>query len=108
VLKFRDGSIYDNHFAAQTGQKIVIVPVKDVDWIEASGDYVTLHVGGKSHLLRQTMRWMESKLDPKRFLRIHRSAIVHATKIRGAYKSGKSRIYGSTRQWHRDKSQPQL
>src|SRR6476646_2040167 len=32
-----DGSIYDNHFAAQTGQKIVIVPVKDVDWIEASG-----------------------------------------------------------------------
>ncbi|HZI56995.1 MAG TPA: LytTR family DNA-binding domain-containing protein [Verrucomicrobiae bacterium] len=75
-------SIYDNHFAAQTGQRIVIVPVKDVDWIEANGDYVTLHAGGKSHLLRQTMRWMEDKLDPKRFLRIHRSAIVHASKIR--------------------------
>jgi len=78
----RDASDYEDHFAAQTGQRIVIVPVKDVDWIEANGDYVTLHAGGKSHLLRQTMRWMEGKLDPKRFLRIHRSAIVQATKIR--------------------------
>ena len=78
----KDGSAYTDHFAAQTGQRIVIVPVKDVDWIEANGDYVTLHAGGKSHLLRQTMGWMEGNLDPKRFLRIHRSAIVHATKIR--------------------------
>ena len=76
------GNVYEEHFAAQTGQRIVIVPVKDIDWIEANGDYVTLHAGGKSHLLRQTMVWMESKLDPKRFLRIHRSAMVHATKIR--------------------------
>jgi two-component system LytT family response regulator len=77
----KDGNIYEEHFATQTGQRIVIVRVKDVDWIEANGDYVTLHAGGKSHLLRQTMGWMEGKLDPKRFLRIHRSAIVQATKI---------------------------
>jgi two-component system, LytTR family, response regulator len=75
-------SIYEEHFAAQIGQRIVIVRVEDVDWIEANGDYVTLHAGGKSHLLRQTMSWMEGKLDPKRFLRIHRSAIVQAMKIR--------------------------
>jgi two-component system, LytTR family, response regulator len=78
----KGGGIYEEHFAAQTGQRIVIVPVKDLDWIEANGDYVTLHAGGKSHLLRQTMGWMENKLDPKLFLRIHRSAIVHASKIR--------------------------
>jgi two-component system LytT family response regulator len=78
----KDSSAYEDHFAAQTGQRIVIVPVKDVDWIEANGDYVTLHAGGKSHLLRQTMGSIEGKLDPKRFLRIHRSAIVHAMKIR--------------------------
>ena len=77
-----DVGIYEEHFATQIGRRIVIVRVEDVDWIEANGDYVTLHAGGKSHLLRQTMGWMEGKLDPKRFLRIHRSAIVHATKIR--------------------------
>ena len=78
----KDVDIYEEHFATQIGRRIVIVRVEDVDWIEANGDYVTLHAGGKSHLLRQTMGWMEGKLDPKRFLRIHRSAIVHATKIR--------------------------
>jgi two-component system, LytTR family, response regulator len=86
----KDGGIYEEHFAAQIGHRIVIVRVEDVDWIEANGDYVTLHAGGKFHLLRQTMGWMENKLDPKRFLRIHRSAIVQAMKIRELVSLGNS------------------
>ena len=49
----------------------------DIEWIEAAGDYVSLHAAGKSHLIRETMTSMEGKLDPRRFVRIHRSTIVN-------------------------------
>lgn len=73
---------YETRFSVRTGQRIVVVLVGDIDWIEACGDYVTLHVGNRSHLLRQTMNRMESQLDPARFLRIHRSTIVQTSRIR--------------------------
>lgn len=76
------GARYETRFAARTGQRIVIVLVKEIDWIEASGDYVTLHVGKQTHLLRQTMNKTELQLDPAKFLRIHRSAIVQTARIR--------------------------
>ncbi len=53
-----------------------------VDWIEASGDYATLHVGEETHLLRTTMTELERALDPGEFLRIHRSTIVRRDGIR--------------------------
>lgn len=62
--------------------RIFAVQVPNLDWIEASGNYVSLHVGGKTHLLRETMRSMEQKLDPAKFIRIHRSAIVQISRIR--------------------------
>ena len=73
---------YPAHFAVRTGNKINIVRVDDIDGIEASGDYVTLHAGGKSHLLRRTMNEIETQVDPERFLRIHRSLMVRTSGIR--------------------------
>lgn len=59
---------YPAHFAVRTGNKINIVRVDDIDRIEASGDYVTLHAGGKCHLLRRTMNEIETRSIPNGFL----------------------------------------
>jgi len=48
----------------------------EIDWIEAEGNYVSVHSAKKSHMLRETISSLESQLDPKKFVRIHRSAIV--------------------------------
>jgi two-component system, LytTR family, response regulator len=70
-----------SRFMVQTGSRIQIVLAQDVEWIAAMGDYVELHAGGRAYLLRQTMTSMERRLDPSRFLRIHRSRIVQAGSI---------------------------
>ncbi len=54
----------------------------EIDWIESSGNYVSLHVGHESHLLRETMNGLEERLDPARFVRIHRTAIVRIEQIK--------------------------
>jgi two-component system LytT family response regulator len=59
-----------------------LVRVEDVDWFEAEGNYVRLHVGKGSHLIRSTLRAMEEQLDPAAFIRIHRSTIVNVNRIR--------------------------
>jgi two-component system LytT family response regulator len=72
---------YESRFAVRTGRRITIVPVEQIDWIAATGDYVSLHVGNRSHLLRQTITRIEQQLDPECFIRVHRSAIVRASRI---------------------------
>lgn len=62
--------------------RVFFVKVDDIDWIEAEGNYVRLHLGSQSHLLRETMKGMENVLDPSAFFRIHRSTIVNADRIR--------------------------
>lgn len=62
--------------------RVFFVKVDDIDWIEAEGNYVRLHMGAQSHLLRETMKGMESVLDASQFIRIHRSTIVNADRIR--------------------------
>ncbi len=69
-------------FLVRTRGKIVAVRCDDIDWIEAADYYATLHVGGASHLIRQTMAELEARLDPRRFVRVHRGAIVHLDRIR--------------------------
>lgn len=64
------------------GSRTILVDVPDIDWVEADGDYVRLHVGGKVHLISERMRVLEETLDPTRFVRIHRSAIVNLKRIR--------------------------
>ena len=58
------------------------VPVSAIDWIEGADYYVKLHVGGRVHLLREPLRSLEERLDPSRFARVHRSAIVNLARIR--------------------------
>ncbi|MFQ5604924.1 MAG: LytR/AlgR family response regulator transcription factor [bacterium] len=53
-----------------------------IDWVEAMDDYACLHVGGEQHLVSQTMRELESKLDTRMFMRIHRSTIVNLERIK--------------------------
>lgn len=62
--------------------KVTIVPVTEIEWIEAEGDYVKLHTAAKDHLLREKISVIETKLDPALFIRIHRSTIVRIQRIR--------------------------
>lgn len=62
--------------------RTVFVVVDEIDWIGASGNYLELHTGKKTHLVRETMAEMEEKLDPSMFVRIHRSTIVNLERIR--------------------------
>jgi two-component system LytT family response regulator len=65
----------------EVGQ-IVVVPTRDVDWIEGADYYAKLHVGKSVHMLRESLASLEQRLDPRKFLRIHRSAIVNLTRVR--------------------------
>ncbi len=71
-----------DRLAVKTGGEIVLLKIEEIDWVEAEGDYMVLHVAGKSHLLRETMQRLESRLDPKRFVRIHRSTLVNLDRVR--------------------------
>ena len=62
--------------------EIFFLKAEEIDWIEAEGDYMKFHVGGKTHLMRETMARLEARLDPKRFIRIHRSTIVNVDRMR--------------------------
>jgi two-component system LytT family response regulator len=63
--------------------RVVYVQIPDIDWVEAADYYACLHVGPKSHLLRQSMGELEKELDPRIFCRIHRSTIVNLRRVRG-------------------------
>ena len=69
-------------FMVKTGGRVIFVRACDVDWIEADNYYIKLHVGGRSHLLRLSMKELEESLDPKSFWRIHRSAIINLERVR--------------------------
>jgi len=100
----------------KTAGRISFVGVEEIDWIEAADTYVRLHVGREAHLVRGTMSGLEAKLDPIKFLRIHRSTIVNVKRIKelqplfhGEYlltlRDGTQLTSGRT---YRDKIQPLL
>jgi two-component system LytT family response regulator len=66
----------------RVGERAFLQPVAEVDWLEADGKYVKVHVGPKAHVIRETMTQLAEALDPGRFLRISRSAIVNVDRIR--------------------------
>jgi len=72
---------YASRFSIRTGSRLQIVGVNDVEWISAAGDYSELHTCTGIHLLRETMKSLEQRLDPARFARIHRSRIVCLPRI---------------------------
>jgi two-component system LytT family response regulator len=60
----------------------LVVPVAEIDWIAADDYYARIHIGSRSHLLRESLSSLEKRLDPCRFLRVHRSAIVQIDRVR--------------------------
>jgi two-component system, LytTR family, response regulator len=70
-----------DRIAVPIGNRVTIVRVSDVDWVEASGNYVTLHTKEKTWLLRETVASMEARLAPVGFVRIHRSTLVNIERV---------------------------
>lgn len=70
-----------DRLAVRLGSRIVLVPIGDVDWIESDGDYARIHAGGKAYLVSSRMHELEGLLDPRRFLRVHRSVIVSLARV---------------------------
>ncbi|GJM13578.1 MAG: DNA-binding response regulator [Pseudohongiella sp.] len=70
-----------DRLAIKDGSSITFVPIKDIDWIDAAGDYMCVHVDGATHIMRTTMKELESKLDPSVFQRVHRSTIVNLRRV---------------------------
>ena len=66
----------------KAGGRVFFIKTEEIDWIEAEGKYVRLHVGRESHLLREAIGSLEAQLDPEKFMRIHRSTIVNIDRIR--------------------------
>jgi two-component system, LytTR family, response regulator len=66
----------------KSGGRVSFLKTAEIDWIESEGNYVRLHVGKETHLLRETLNQMEERLDSDQFLRIHRSTIVNLDRIK--------------------------
>jgi two-component system LytT family response regulator len=73
---------YLERLIVKSGGRVLFLAVGEIDWIEAADYYVQLHVGGKSHLLRETIASLEAQLDPNMFLRIHRSTLVNMDRVK--------------------------
>ncbi|MEZ5426450.1 MAG: LytTR family DNA-binding domain-containing protein [Pyrinomonadaceae bacterium] len=73
---------YQNRLVLRSAGKIAFIETRDIDWISAEGYYVSIRVGGKSHLMRESLKNLERILDPRIFLRIHRSTIVNIKRIK--------------------------
>src|SRR5262245_39112574 len=72
---------YLERIAVETRGQVRVVPVDDIEYITASGPYAELHAGGRAHVIRERMQMLEERLDPAKFFRIHRSAIVRLDQI---------------------------
>lgn len=66
----------------RAGGRMLFVNPSEIDWVEAASNYIRLHVGSSSYLVRTTIREVETRLDPEQFMRIHRSVIVNADRIK--------------------------
>ena len=78
-LRARRG--YPSRLVVRSGAQVAFIPTGEVEWIEADGNYARIHARGRDYLLRDTMKAVEARLDPDRFVRIHRSAIVNLDRI---------------------------
>jgi two-component system LytT family response regulator len=76
------GGAYLDRIAVKSVGRTVFVNSADIDWIETAGNYLTLHAGAETQLVRETMSQIEAKLDPRQFVRIHRSTMVRIDAVR--------------------------
>lgn len=85
ALKLIDRGERSRHparLAIRSDGRVRLIDIADVDQIVAAGNYVEIHAGGRSHLMRETMASLEARLDPQRFVRVSRAAIVSLDRIR--------------------------
>ncbi len=76
---------YLNRLAIKADGRVILLPVGEIDWIEAADYCVRIHAGGRVHLVREPIKDLEARLDPRRFFRVHRSAIVNLSRIKEYY-----------------------
>jgi len=82
VQDMRPGPPRTDRLVVKSSGRLFFLRTDEIDWIEASGNYVRVHVGSESHLLRETLSALEHRLDADRFFRIHRSRIVNMERIK--------------------------
>ena len=82
MLERLRGNEYVEHLSVSQNGRIFLVRTKEIDWIEANGNYARLHVDVRTHDVRETLTALERKLDPREFFRIHRSTIVNIRAIK--------------------------
>jgi len=80
--EWSDKQRYSERLSFKDGSKVVVLGADEIEWIDAAGDYMCIHAGGKTHIIRETMKALTTRLDPVRFQRIHRSAIVNIDKVK--------------------------
>lgn len=78
----KDRPQYPERLVIKSSGRVIFLKSEEIDWVDAAGNYVRIHAGGESHMLRETMGRLEERLDPSRFIRIHRSTIVHVERIK--------------------------
>ena len=90
--------------AVRDGEKTVLIPADDVEWVEALQNYVRLHVGSATYVLHVPMSTIEAALDPERFARIHRSHIVNVQRIKQLWPFSHGQYIVELRSGHRIQS----
>ena len=81
VGELRTRARYVRRLSVRSGDRIVVMDVAGIDWLGAADNYVYVHAGSKTYLIRETLTALERQLDPDRFVRIHRSTLVHIDRI---------------------------
>jgi two-component system LytT family response regulator len=81
ALAEASGNAFPERLAIRDGSETACVDVDDIDWIDAAGDYMCVHAAGSTYVLRGTMKHLEEVLNPKTFVRVHRSAIVNRHRV---------------------------
>jgi two-component system LytT family response regulator len=82
MTQLRRSRGFAERLVVNTSGRVVFLKTADIDWLEASGNYVMIHAGREKHLMRDTLRALEERLDPARFVRLHRSSIVNIERLR--------------------------
>lgn len=85
-----DTKLYPARFLVRDGEKEIFLSVEKISWIEAAAYYCCLHSGGRGYMIRESITDLSQKLDPRQFVRIHRSSIVNLSYVKEIYREGQS------------------
>ncbi len=85
-----ESKTYVLRFIVKDGEKEIVLSVDKIDWIEAADYYCCLHSKGRGYMLRETISELNNKLDPRQFVRVHRSSIVNLDQIREIHRDGQT------------------